>query len=356
MKVMHIELGRHLYGGARQVAYLLNNLPPEAGEHCLVACEQAAVLDALTNPAIQPCPVPFAGDLNLAFIPRLRRLIRQHTPDLLHLHSRRGDWLSALAGRLEGVPMIYSRRVDNPPHWLERHAKFPLFRTIITISGGIREVLLDAGVDASRVVCIPSAVDTECYAPQAADRASFRAELGLSAESLTLGMIAQLIPRKGHHLLFAALPEVLAQHPSLQVLLFGQGPLAAELASLIEQNGWQARVRLAGFRHDLARLIPCLDILVHPALMEGLGVSLLEAAAAGVPVIASRVGGIPEVVQPGRTGELIEPGDSVALRAHLLRLLADADLRQAYGTAGRAWVVQHFSIERMVQGNAAVYG
>ncbi len=355
MKVMHIELGRHLYGGARQVAYLLNGIPPESGEHCLVACEQAAVLEAVNHPAIQKHPLPFSGDLDLAYIARLRRLIRQHTPDLLHIHSRRGDWLSALAGRLEGIPMIYSRRVDNPPHWLERYGKFPLFQTIITISRGIRAVLIDAGVEACRVVCVPSAVDTDRYTPAGADRAGFRDEFGLSEDSITLGMVAQLIPRKGHHVLFEALPDVLARQPELQVLLFGQGPLAAELAALIEQNGWQERVRLAGFRRDMERLIPCLDLLVHPALMEGLGVSLLEAAAAGVPVMASRVGGIPEVVQAGLNGELIQAGDSQALRDHLLRLLADTSLRRAYGTAGRAWVMEHFSIARMVQGNCEIY-
>lgn len=355
MKIIHIELGRHLYGGARQVAYLLNGMTADSGEHLLVASQGAAVLESITNPIIRTHPIAFAGDLDLTYIQRLRRVIQSERPDALHIHSRRGDWLSALAGWQARIPMIYSRRVDNPPHWLERHGKFPLFRTVITISQGIREVLIEAGVDSDRVVCIPSAVDTDCYTPNG-DRSWFRTEFGLPDDALTVGMVAQLIPRKGHHILFEALPEVLSRHAEVRVLLFGQGPLAEELTKTITQNGWQERVILAGFRRDLERVIPCLDVLVHPALMEGLGVSLLEAAAAGVPIIASRVGGIPEVVKPGLTGELIPPNDSQALCEHLQHLIPDSDRRQRYGLSARAWVLEHFSIERMVRDNCAVYG
>ena len=355
VKVMHIEWGRHLYGGARQVAYLLNHLPGEAGTHHLVGGDGAAILAAVVNPAIHKHALPFAGDLDLASIQRLRELIRQTRPDLLHIHSRRGDWLCALAGWLERVPMVYSRRVDNPPNWLERHGKFPLFQRVITISAGIQAVLLEAGLDPAQIVCIPSAVDTHRYRPEGADRVRFRAEFGLREQALVVGMVAQLIPRKGHQVLFAALPEVLAHYPDVTVLLFGQGPLADSLAATINRNGWQERVRLAGFRPDMERLMPCLDVLVHPAAMEGLGVSLLEAASAGVPVIASRVGGIPEVVIPGLTGELIAPGDSQTLREHLLRFVGDPALRHACGSAGRTRVVECFSIDRMVRDNCRVY-
>lgn len=354
MKVLHIELGRHLYGGARQVAYLLNGLSAHTGEHVLVSGENAAILQAIDNPKVTLHALPFAGDLDLVFIQRLRKLIRQEQPKLLHIHSRRGDILSALAGYLEGIPMLYSRRVDNTPNWLELRCKFPLFRRIVSISEGIREVLIQSGIEADRVICIPSAVDTHRYYP-GGDRHSFRQEFQLTADQVVIGMIAQLIPRKGHGVLFKALPEVLARHPEVQVLIFGKGPLAAELSAFLTQQGWTDRVRMAGFRTDMERIIPCLDLLVHPAFMEGLGVSLLEAAAAGIPIIASRVGGIPEVVKPGINGELIAVNDSAALTEKLLQLLENPRLRHDYGTAGRQWVLDEFSIERMVRDNHRVY-
>ena len=114
-------------------------------------------------------------------------------------------------------------------------------------------------------------------------------------------------------------------------------------------------VVLPGFRKDLDRILPCLDVLAHPAFMEGLGVSLLQAAACGVPLLGGRAGGIPEIVQPGLNGALIEPGDTAALAQELNRLLASADLRQRFGQAGRRWVEERFSVEAMVAGNLAVY-
>ncbi|WP_347258387.1 glycosyltransferase [Methylocaldum sp.] len=354
MKVLHVEMGRHLYGGARQVAYLLNGLSRFPGEHVLVCSEGAEIVGAIQNPAVEIRPLPFRGDSDLGFIGRLRRLIRNEKPDVLHIHSRRGDLLAALAGRLENIPMIHSRRVDNPPRWVDTRIKFPLFETIVTISEGIREVLIEAGVPAERVVCVPSAVDTERYRPEC-DKAWFRSEFGLAEGETAIGMIAQLIGRKGHEVLFDALPVVLARHPQTRVLLFGQGPVEAELRTSARARGLDDTVIFAGYRTDMARVIPCLDLVVHPAWMEGLGVSLLEAAASGVPIVATRAGGIPEIVKDGINGRLIEPGDSASLASAIVELLDDPTRRRELGQAGRRLVLERFSVEAMVEGNYRIY-
>jgi len=354
MKVLHVEMGRHLYGGARQVAYLLDGLSRLPGEHVLACSEGAEIIEAVGNPAIKIRPLPFQGDADLGFIGRLRHLIRSENPDMLHIHSRRGDLLAALAGRLESIPMIHSRRVDNPPRWVDTHIKFPLFETIVTISEGIRDVLIDAGVPAERVMCVPSAVDTECYRP-GCDEAWFRSEFALAKGETAIGMIAQLIGRKGHEVLFDALPTVLGHHPRARVLLFGQGPMDAELQTSVRARGLEDAVIFAGYRNDMARVMPCLDLVVHPAWMEGLGVSLLEAAACGVPIVATRAGGIPEIVKDGVNGRLIAPGDSAALASAIIDLLDDPSRRRGLGQAGRRLVLDRFSVEAMVEGNYRVY-
>jgi glycosyltransferase involved in cell wall biosynthesis len=114
-------------------------------------------------------------------------------------------------------------------------------------------------------------------------------------------------------------------------------------------------VQLPGFRKDLDHILPCLDVLAHPAHMEGLGVSLLQAAACGVPLVGGRAGGIPEIIQPGLNGELITPGDTAALVHELNKVLGSAELRQRYGAAGRQWVIDRFSVDAMVEGNLGVY-
>jgi glycosyltransferase involved in cell wall biosynthesis len=355
VKVLHVEAGRHLYGGARQVLYIIDGLAGR-GVNNVLACEHGSEIASLAGKTSQVVTMAMGGDADAILALRLRRLMVQLRPDLVHLHSRRGaDLWGGVASRLAGVPCIVSRRVDNPePRWLAS-AKYSLYDHVITISKAIREVLIAQGVDARKITCVRSAVDPAPYLAEV-DRAELCREFQLPRDALLVAMVAQLIPRKGHRTLFAALPGLRAQFPRLRVLLFGKGPLAAELQAEIDAHGLREVVHLTGFRDDLARWLGGVDVLVHPADMEGLGVALLQAAAAAVPVIASRVGGLPEAVADGITGLLVPPGKPEALSVAMRRLLADAPLRRKMGQAGRARVMSEFSIEAMVQGNLAVYG
>lgn len=354
MKVVHVELGRHLYGGARQVAYLLDGLAAWPGEHVLVCAEDAAIAETLRNSTVSIRPTAFHGDLDAGFVRRLRRLLVADGADLLHVHSRRGDLPAILAGRLAGVPVVLSRRVDNPPNWADRHLKFPRCARIVTISAGILEVLRSAGVSADRLACVPSAIDTSAFS-DVCDRLWLERQLGVPRDAPLVGIAAQLIPRKGHEVLFAALADLAPRHPTLRTLVLGRGPLEVELRAQAQSAGIGDAVRFAGFRTDLPRILPCLDVLAHPAWMEGLGIALLEAAACSVPIVASRAGGMPEAVEDGVSGYLIAPGDSRALAERLERLLGDPALARRMGAAGRRRVEAHFAVPRMVEGNYRVY-
>ncbi|MEE4203341.1 MAG: glycosyltransferase family 4 protein [Halieaceae bacterium] len=352
MKVLHVEAGRHLYGGARQVAYLLPALSKHSVESVLVCPPGAAIAGAMSKQC-QVIETPMGGDLDLRFIGRLRKIIREQKPDLVHLHSRRGaDTLGAIAAQLEGVRCVVSRRVDNPePRWLVPF-KYRFYDHVITISEGIARVLRDCGVDDAKITCVRSALDASEY-DLPADKSWFCDEFDLVEGDLTIGVVAQLIPRKGHRYLLAAMPTLLEQFPRLNVLFFGQGPLEAELAAAAAEFG--DHVRLVGFRDDLPRVLPNLDLLVHPADREGLGVSLIQAAAAGVPIVASRAGGMPEIVRDGLNGFLIQPGDVEELAHKISMLLAKSDVRCSMGVAGRDLVQAEFSVAAMAKGNLDVY-
>lgn len=354
MRVLHVEAGRFLYGGARQVLYILEGLAAHDVDNLLV-CPPGAHIAAPAAAHAQVIEMPMKGDADIGFAHRLRQLIRSRQPDLVHIHSRRGaDLWGGLGARLAGTPCVLSRRVDNPePRWLVA-IKYRLYDHVITISEGIRQVLLAEGLAPERVSCVRSALDPSPYLGNC-DRAGYRARLGLAADTPLAGMVAQLIPRKGHRHLLAALKEVLPRHPDLQVLVFGRGPLQHELAEAIRDQGLDGNVRLMGFVDDLPSILGCLDLLVHPADMEGLGVSLLQAAAAQLPIIASRAGGMPEAVHDGDNGILIEPGDVAALAAAMNRLLDEPATRARMGAAGRALVLREFSTAVMCEGNLAVY-
>lgn len=354
MKVLHVEAGLHLYGGARQVLYLLEGLARRGVANVLV-CATGSEIARQAAPYAEVVTLPMRGDADIALIGRLRRVIRRHGPDLVHLHSRRGaDVLGGIAARLAGVPCVLSRRVDNPESRPWVALKYRLYGHVITISEGIREVLLGEGLAPDRVSCVHSAVDPGPW-QRPCDRGAFVHEFGLPGDGPVAAMIAQFIPRKGHRFLLAALPGVLDRHPGLQLLLFGRGPLVPEVEAAIAAQGLSGNVRLAGFRDDLARWMGCLDLVVHPAEMEGLGVSLLQAAAAGVPIIASRAGGMPEVVEDRVNGLLVEPGDVPGLTGAMQRLLGDGGLRAEMGRQGRARIDAEFSPEVMVEGNLEVY-
>lgn len=354
MRVLHVEGGSRLYGGAQQVLYLLEGLAAR-GHANLLACPKGCALAAAASPFAEVLGLPMRGDADVAMAWRLGGVISAVRPDLVHLHSRIGaDVWGGIAARLAGVPVIHTRRVDNPePRWLVA-VKYRLHDRVVAISEGIGRVLLCEGLPPAKLRVVRSAVDWPRYAGPC-DRPAVAARLGVPTDGLLVGVVAQLIPRKGHRFLLEALPPLISRYPRLRVLLFGQGPEEEALRRRIAETGLNDLVLLAGFRSDLDHILPCLDLLVHPATMEGLGVSLLQAASAGVPIIASDAGGIPEAVRDGENGLLVPPGDVAALGAALGRLLGDAELRRRLGEGGRAMMRREFSIDAMVEGNLAVY-
>jgi len=354
MRVLHIETGRHLYGGALQVRYLLEGLTAKGIENILV-CPQGSEIAAAAAPFAVVEEVPMSGEVDPRLLWHLSRIIRRSRPDILHVHSRRGaDLWGPLAARLHGVGSVLTRRVDNPePGWLAR-VKYRQFFHVVAISDKIHQVLLNEGISEEHSSCIHSAVDIENWQlPR--DREWFREEFGIESDKKIVAVIAQLIPRKGHRYLIEAIPKILKKLPNARFLFLGKGPLRDELETLCREKGVTGQVLFAGFRKDLPRIMPCIDLVVHPALMEGLGVSLLQAAACGVPIVGTQAGGIPEIVRDGLNGYLIAPAASSALADAAVAILGNTELSQAMGKNGRELVHRNFSVQAMVNAYREIY-
>ena len=355
MKILHVEMGRQLDGGARQVAYLLNGVDKLPGEHALVCPSGAEMLGAINSASVKIHRLKASEEKGLKLRASLRKLIRREKPDLLHIHGQPGDGAAVWAGFSEKRPMVYSRRVDTHPSLSERYLKFPRFSKIIAPSLGIRRALTEVGVAAERIASIPCAVDTTLFKPGRSEHEHFQAEFGLRGDGPVLAMVARWVPSKGHGVFFGALPAVLAKHPAVRVLVFGRGPGKDELQRELNRRGLEKYVRFEGFRPDLENILPHVDMLVHPAFEEGMGVSLLEAAACGVPIVASRVGGVPDIVRDRFNGYLVKPGDSINLARHILALLDDHEQLLQFGRTGREMMLDNFSIERMLAGHRDIY-
>ena len=354
MKILHVEGGRNLYGGALQALYLMEGLADRAHQNALV-CPEGSDLAKAASGFAEVHPMPMGGDLDLRLIPKIRRCLRNCQPDLVHLHGRIGaDVMGGIACRLEGIPVVHSRRVDNPePRWIVA-LKYRLHNRVVAISEGIGRVLLSEGLPADKLRVVRSAVEVQRF-DRPCDRDLLSAELGAPQDARLIGVVAQLIERKGHRFLIEVLPPLIGEFPELKAVFFGKGPREQDLRQRVAEAGLQDRVLFAGFREDLPDLLPCLDLLVHPAIMEGLGVSLLQAASAGVPIVASDAGGMPEAVRHGHNGLLVPPGNVAALRDAVARLLGETDLAKSMGRAGKELMRTEFSVDVMVEGNLAVY-
>ncbi len=357
MRIIHVETGTNLYGGALQVLYLVRGLREQGIASTLICPKRSQVAQAAREYGMEVNTLNYRGELDPRLLIMLVNDARKGRGErsIIHAHSRRGaDLWSALASKITGAPFIITRRVDNPESQASCLLKYGQAAKVVAISKAIVDILESQGVGREKIELIYSAVDISLYRP-GGDRRWFRREFSLPPNAKVVGMVAQFIPRKGHHCLLKAAKAVVKKEPHVRFLFFGKGPLEQEIREKANMLGLGDACLFCGFRDDLPRILPCLDLLVHPATMEGLGVSLLQASACGIPIVATRAGGIPEVVRDRETGILCEPGDDEGIAYSLLKLLGDNALARRMGEEGRRMVEMEFSITRMVKQYAALY-
>ncbi len=242
----------------------------------------------------------------------------------------------------------------------------PTMDRAIAISGAVRRECLAAGIPEDRLRTVMSGVDLDrarglrdgvrVLPPREALRDAVAAEwCPRKKRRLFLLDVASLTGHKGHIHLLRALPKVLAEYPNAHLLLAGEGELREELASAAKRLGLAEDVSFMGFRDDVPALLSAADVYVTASRLEGLGTSVMDAMAAGLPVVASRAGGHPELVEDGATGRLVEAGDAAAMAAGLLEVLGNQKLRERWGKAGAARAERSFGKASMVEGTLAVY-
>jgi len=350
VRVLHVDPERGWGGGEVQVALLVRELLLRGHGSRLAAPADAPLARALAAVGVDVVDCPIASHADLRMVPRLRALARE--ADVVHFHTARAHAMAPWLGGL-GVRRIVTRRMDYRPRggpWV-RYLYNRAVDRVIAISSGVRAAMVDAGVDPARIRLVPSGVDPATFAPDPAARAALRREWGLADDDVAAIVVGVLEARKGHATLFEAAMRL--RDTRLRWIFCGAGSLDAALRADAAAHGLD--VRFTGFRPDVARCLAAADVSVLPSLHEGLGVAALEAMAAGRPVVASRVGGLAEVVVDGETGALVPPRDAHALAEALRALAASADARSRMGAAGAARVRAHFSAAAMAEGTLACY-
>jgi glycosyltransferase involved in cell wall biosynthesis len=294
---------------------------------------------------------------------RLARLLTRERVDVVHAHGQDASILAAAVRPLARVPLVVTRHVLDEPSasWRQRLrarlacAAFRRADAAVAVSCAAADRLAElARLPRTSIQVIANGIDLEPFdgASSEVGRAARQALGAPGAERLVL-VPAVLRMGKGHEVLLDAMPALLARVPTTRVLIVGGGEREPELRARARHLG--EAVRFLGPREDVPHLLGACDLVVLPSLSEALPTALMEAAAAGRPVVATRVGGVPEVVQDGCTGLLVPPSDAPALAEAMAALLGDAERSRAFGAAARKLAWERFGIERQVHGTLELW-
>jgi len=291
----------------------------------------------------------------------LWRLLRRERPQVVHTHTSKAGAVGRLAAWLAGIPLVihtphghifygYYGTVGSAIIRLLERLLAKITDRIVTLTdrGGQEHVHYKIA-GAEKFATVHSGIDLARFRSVQVDPAVKRKELGLPPDGVIVGTVGRLVPIKGVQWLLKAAPRVLAPFPQACFVIIGDGPLLGELRQMTSKLGIGLRVVFLGAREDVPECLAALDLFVLPSLNEGMGRVLLEAMAVGCPVVATRVGGIPDIVADGTTGLLVPPRDERALAEAILTLLRDRSRRAAYGEAARRHVDGRFDVETMVR-------
>ncbi len=356
IRILHVDSERPWRGGQNQILLLMRRQRARGDDPHLAAPRHAALYARAAEERFPIHPVAMRGTWDLPSALRLAGVALEIRPAVVHWHAARAHALGALASLLApGPARVLSRRVQFPVRrsiGSKLLYALPIDR-IAAISEAVRDALVQSGVDAAKIEIVPSGIEPSPPVDPSR-RSDLRRALGAEEGSVVALTVSALARGKGHRDLLRAAAQATRTVPRLKLWIAGEGPLRSELEAEGSALGLGPRVQFLGFRTDIHSLLPAADFFCLATESEGLGSSILEAMASGLPVVATRVGGIPEVVEDSRTGLLVPSSDPGALANAMARMASDGGLREELGKRGRERAGL-FSADRTAEGTDRVY-
>ncbi|MCE7975803.1 MAG: glycosyltransferase family 1 protein [Nitrospira sp. NTP1] len=350
-------------GGAERELLLYVERLPGMGYRPVVVCPaQGALVSRLENAEVRVCEAPFPPWRKVssvlyrtAAVRTLRTVIEREQPALIHVNDMWWVPQTLRAASGLGLPIVAHVRQEIESPKVSRY-ELAQADLVMAISHQVRKSLVAGGVPSERVVTLYGGLDLSNL-PVCIEGKDLRRRLEISDDTLVLGTVANLFPRKGYEVMLRALSVIRSSCPKTEYLIVGTGDSTFErrLRRTVREQGLERVVHFLGFQEAVYPCLAAMDLYVHPALMEGFGIAVLEAMALHKPVVATRTGGVPEIVLEDQTGVLVDPGDADSLAHAVLKVLNNPKWRAEMGEAGRARVEAAFTVSSMMEGLVSAY-
>lgn len=362
--LMIIETGGP--GGGEQVfLYIARNIDREQFNPSVILFKKGWLYDQLSQDNIKTTIISSRQSWDLSFLYRLIRSCRQQKIDIIHSHFTGTNLYACLVGAILRIPVVTTFHNELIlPWWSCRHSKLKHFlirnlasRTVLVAEFMKKDYINIAKYPPEKLLTIYNGIELGSKEVDF-NISTLRKDLGIQDNELVVGHVANLRPPKGHRYLIEAAGRICKDSPKVKFLLIGEegdGKIKREIEELITKFGLHENIKLLGFRDDVQKLLYLIDVFVLSSTSEGLPLSVVEAMAASKPVVATSIGGLPEIIIPNQSGYLVEPGNSFTLAEKLSILLRSKDLREQMGKMGRKTVEEKFSLETMIDNYQNLY-
>ncbi|MEX2187964.1 MAG: glycosyltransferase family 4 protein [Pirellulales bacterium] len=303
---------------------------------------------------------PETGALDFRALKRISAEIGDFRPHLIHAHDYKTNLLSVVFGKWHRVPVVttvhgyVTRSARLNRYYAIDRFSLRWMKYVIAVSEDIRSQVLKFGVRADRCTVVPNAIDSDTFQPRN-NKSLAKQQLGISEHGLVVGAVGRLSEEKGFDLLIRAVDRLHHEGHPIELIIVGEGPARDRLEREISMCMHPQQIRLLGHCADVMSIYDAMDVFALSSLREGLPNVLLEALAMQIPIVATRIAGIPNVVDDGQSGLLVPPGDEAALAAAIRRLLVDEQLRERVAAAGRNCAVERFSFRKRMETIRAIY-
>lgn len=367
INVMHLRSSRGFYGAESVILSICKNIDKK-NFNCFITCfqdprfDKIALIDEAKKMGISTeiIKLTFRFDLFAAF--RLKELLNKYNIDILHCHDYKANFIGFITSKPRKVKLITTLH-----GWTKAEARVKFyecidsfimkhFEQVISVSDKIRGSLLKKGFSSKKIIVIHNGVETDYFGKKVVG-VEYKKRIGIEGNFNVIGTVGRLSAEKGQKYLIEAVSEIVKHSPNTVFLIVGDGPFKKLLKDTVISLGLERHIIFTGSfpREEMKNIYSLMDIFILPSLTEGFGLALVEAMAMGIPVIATNVGGIPEIIEHGKTGYLVPPADAKAISKAIIDLLSDKTKSELMGKAGQNFAKQEFSIYKSVTQIEQVY-